>query len=797
MTISSTTRTAGPFSGNNVTTTFAFAFKVFQASDLQLVRTLTSTGVSTTLTITTDYTVSLNADQNSAPGGSVTLTSALATGYTLIVTSDIAALQATDLTNQGGFYPQVITNALDKLTILTQQILGKVGRSLNFPIQDTGYNPTLPAKAQRLGRVLAFDETTGDPAAGPTIADVNTVSAASTAIATVATNIASVNTDATNITNINTVAGGIANVNAVGGSISNVNTVATNISSVNNTSTNMSAVIAAPTEASAAAASATAAAASASAAAAAAAAGMYSAVQDKSANYTVQLSDAGDLIRMTTTSGALTVTLPLISTLPDGFNVTVVKWTSDANSATVARSGSNTINGGTTYALDAQYKSVTLVADLDTGTWFASGSGSSSTSVTVDAFTGNGSTTAFTLSGDPGSKNNTLANVGGVFQLKSTYALVGTVVTFSSAPPNGTLIEIQWSQPLSIGTPADGTVSTIKLADSAVTTNKIAAGAVDKVKLDVGSATGTGALQLPTGTTAQRPTGAAGLIRQNSTTGNPEWWDAASSSWLTFSQNSGYTISYLVVAGGGGGSNGGGGAGGLLTSTTSLTVGTAYTITVGAGGAGSATVPSVSGVSGSSSSLGIVATAIGGGGGGNTGSVGSNGGSGGGGGYAGSYAGGAATTGQGYAGGAGTTGVGTAASAGGGGGAGAAGVAAVTAAAGNGGAGVSNSISGSAVNYGGGGGGGGDSRGVSNGAGGIGGGGAGAYATAGVSGTANTGGGGGAGGFVNPGWSTGGAGGSGIVIISYAGAQRGTGGTVTTSGGYTIHTFTSSGTYNA
>jgi hypothetical protein len=41
------------------------------------------------------------------------------------------------------------------------------------------------------------------------------------------------------------------------------------------------------------------------------------------------------------------------------------------------------------------------------------------------------------------------------------------------------------------------------------------------------------------------------------------------------------------------------------------------------------------------------------------------------------------------------------------------------------------------------------------------------------------------------------AGGSGIVIISYPGTQRGTGGTVTTSGGYTIHTFTSSGTYNA
>jgi hypothetical protein len=43
----------------------------------------------------------------------------------------------------------------------------------------------------------------------------------------------------------------------------------------------------------------------------------------------------------------------------------------------------------------------------------------------------------------------------------------------------------------------------------------------------------------------------------------------------------------------------------------------------------------------------------------------------------------------------------------------------------------------------------------------------------------------------------GGSGGSGVVIIRYLGSQRGTGGTVTSSGGYTIHTFTSSGTYTA
>ena len=61
-------------------------------------------------------------------------------------------------------------------------------------------------------------------------------------------------------------------------------------------------------------------------------------------------------------------------------------------------------------------------------------------------------------------------------------------------------------------------------------------------------------------------------------------------------------------------------------------------------------------------------------------------------------------------------------------------------------------------------------------------------------GTTNTGGGGG--GSASLGTSTtSGSGGSGIVIIRYLGNQHSTGGTVTSSGGYTIHTFTGDGTF--
>ena len=54
MTISSTTRKAGPFTGNGVTVAFPFAFKVFTVADVLVVQAVTATGIETTKTLTTD-----------------------------------------------------------------------------------------------------------------------------------------------------------------------------------------------------------------------------------------------------------------------------------------------------------------------------------------------------------------------------------------------------------------------------------------------------------------------------------------------------------------------------------------------------------------------------------------------------------------------------------------------------------------------------------------------------------------------------------------------------------------------
>jgi len=261
--------------------------------------------------------------------------------------------------------------------------------------------------------------------------------------------------------------------------------------------------------------------------------------------------------------------------------------------------------------------------------------------------------------------------------------------------------------------------------------------------------------------------------------------------------------SVLVVGGGGGGGSAGsgGGAGGYVyTPSFSFSTGS-YPVVVGAGGTGG-TGHGVPGASGGSSSI---ATITGQGGGAGIpladgfayGTAnGTAGGSGGGGAIttaAPTSAGGLGS--QGNNGGAGYAIAGWTGGSGGGGGAGSAGTAGGNSSgAGNGGAGLANSITGTSLFYAAGGGAG-EINGSFVGTGGSSIGGSGVLNAAGTNGTANTGSGGG-GGSYNGTYFNGGNGGSGVVIVRYpTGLLTATGGTITTSGGYTIHTFTGSGTF--
>lgn len=272
----------------------------------------------------------------------------------------------------------------------------------------------------------------------------------------------------------------------------------------------------------------------------------------------------------------------------------------------------------------------------------------------------------------------------------------------------------------------------------------------------------TGQLTLPVGTSAQRP-----KYKIETFTSNTTWTCPTDVT----------EVEVLVVGGGGsGGAIGGGGAGGLVyRSAFTVTPGSTYTVTVGAGGAAPTSTP-WRGANGAGSVFGSLTAQGGGGAGGNQ--VGTydafSGGSGGGGGGDNGTAGAVGTgiAGQGYDGGtANTTGTNFGGGAGGGAG-GKGGSASTVNIAGVGGPGLPYTISGAIAYYAGGGGAGAYSLGGAGtiGYGGIGGGGnGGTNGTNCTAGGTNTGGGGGGAGLNSSGnlQSNPAAGGSGVVIIRY------------------------------
>ena len=92
----------------------------------------------------------------------------------------------------------------------------------------------------------------------------------------------------------------------------------------------------------------------------------------------------------------------------------------------------------------------------------------------------NGSTTAFTLQVNsqnvsPGSSNNIIVSLGGVVQNPTTdYTINSSTITFSTAPASGlSFFGLVLGQGVDAVEPADGSVSTIKIADQAVTLAKL------------------------------------------------------------------------------------------------------------------------------------------------------------------------------------------------------------------------------------------------------------------------------------------------------------------------------------
>lgn len=152
MTISTTTSRAS-YNGNGVTTVFAVPFRFFANSDLVVQLVTISTGASTTLTLTTHYTVTGADDED---GGSLTMVTAPAVGQRLVIRRVIPATQEVDYIAGDPFPAETHERALDRLTMLAQQAEEVDSRSLTFPSGDTT-SGELPAVTARASRLLGFD----------------------------------------------------------------------------------------------------------------------------------------------------------------------------------------------------------------------------------------------------------------------------------------------------------------------------------------------------------------------------------------------------------------------------------------------------------------------------------------------------------------------------------------------------------------------------------------------------------------------------------------------------------------
>ena len=198
-------------------TSFTVPFEFFDTTDLKVVLD------GTTKTITSHYTVSGGDGSTGTVTMSVTGASG---GSTVIIYREIPLSRSTDFPTSGAFPIATLNTELDRTVALFDDRKDRIDRSIRLLDTDDAATMTLPAKASRVGTVLGFNATTGAVEAGPTIANVNSLSAITANINTVAGISSNVTTVAGIQANVTTVAGISSNVSTVAGISSNVTTVA-------------------------------------------------------------------------------------------------------------------------------------------------------------------------------------------------------------------------------------------------------------------------------------------------------------------------------------------------------------------------------------------------------------------------------------------------------------------------------------------------------------------------------------------------------------------------------------------
>ena len=196
---------------------------------------------------------------------------------------------------------------------------------------------------------------------------------------------------------------------------------------------------------------------------------------------------AGKYYIVDTSGGAVTINMPSIAVVGQPTNIGVRKATTDLNAITVNPNGADTIDGASSYTVQAVGNITFLADDLATDDWKAISSSGGLAEIKVDTLTDGVDFTAgtddeITLSFAPSSENSITVTMDGVTQHHDTYSVSGTTLTFDATiPASVNSIEVRYAISAEFGVPNDTSVSWSKFASSVIgALSDIVAGATQK-----------------------------------------------------------------------------------------------------------------------------------------------------------------------------------------------------------------------------------------------------------------------------------------------------------------------------
>ena len=159
-----------------------------------------------------------------------------------------------------------------------------------------------------------------------------------------------------------------------------------------------------------------------------------------------QSSRHGELAFLTHSGAALTEVMRISHDGKIGVNKTspAVSIDAGANTDAIHVPAGTTAQRPTGAAGQFRYNTTTGNFEGYTSEWgaIAGSGGSGSSSFAKDTFTGDGSTTAFTMSTNMSTENGLIVFIDGVYQADNVYSVSGTTLTFATAPLNSRIIEV-------------------------------------------------------------------------------------------------------------------------------------------------------------------------------------------------------------------------------------------------------------------------------------------------------------------------------------------------------------------